>query len=46
LAAEPFPFYNLAEGTTSIKYDYFVKNKNSENTELSDALFQYLTSDN
>ena len=45
LAAEPFPFYNLAEWTTSINYDYLVKNKNSENMELSDTLFQYLSSD-
>jgi hypothetical protein len=45
LAAEAFPFYNLAEWSTSINYDYFVKNKNSANKELADNLFVYLSSD-
>lgn len=45
LAAEAFPFYNLAEWSTSVNYDYFVKNKDSEKMELADNLFQYLSSD-
>jgi hypothetical protein len=46
LAAEPFPFHNLAGGNTSINYDYLVKNKDSNKKELSDILFQYLSNDN
>ena len=45
LAAEPFPFHNLAWGNTSINYDYLVKNIDSDKQELSDVLFQYLSSD-
>ena len=45
LAAESFPFHNLAGGKTSVNYDYLVKNKDSGKKELSDELFQYLSSD-
>lgn len=45
LAAEPFPFHNLAWGSTLVNYDYLVKNIDSKNKELSDILIQYLSSD-
>ena len=45
LGAEPFPFHNLAWGTTMLNYDYLVKNKDSINSELSDTLIQYFASD-
>ena len=46
LAAEPFPFHNLAWGSTLVNYDYLVKNKDSIYKELTDTLIQYFSSDN
>lgn len=45
LAAEAFPFYFNTEWATSINYNYFVRSKQSENGEMVNDFFQYLTSD-
>lgn len=45
LAAESFPFYFNTSGATSVNYNYFVKSKNLDNQDLSNALLQYFMSD-
>lgn len=45
LGAASFPFHNLSEWKTLLNYNYFVKSKLSENSDLSDDLLGYLSTD-
>ncbi|USN59066.1 MAG: extracellular solute-binding protein [Candidatus Peribacteria bacterium] len=45
LFAEPFPYFFASKGKTLANYEYFVINRNSENTDIATDFMEYLVSD-